>query len=82
MSDAAPRMPQVGRFGFAKEADKTIVQRDGGHSSMVEPQIVVLAVAGSSPVDHPVIDFRISNLEFRSRLDDAGRWRSSSSVAS
>jgi hypothetical protein len=27
--------------------------RDGGHSSMVEPQIVVLAVAGSSPVGHP-----------------------------
>ncbi len=26
---------------------------DGGHSSMVEPQIVVLAVAGSSPVGHP-----------------------------
>ena len=26
---------------------------DGGHSSMVEPQIVVLVVAGSSPVGHP-----------------------------
>ena len=26
----------------------------GGHSSMVEPQIVVLVVAGSSPVDHPI----------------------------
>jgi hypothetical protein len=26
---------------------------DGGRSSMVEPQIVVLVVAGSSPVDHP-----------------------------
>ena len=26
----------------------------GGRSSMVEPQIVVLAVAGSSPVDHPI----------------------------
>ena len=25
----------------------------GGHSSMVEPQIVVLDVAGSSPVGHP-----------------------------
>jgi hypothetical protein len=25
----------------------------GGRSSMVEPQIVVLVVAGSSPVDHP-----------------------------
>jgi hypothetical protein len=28
----------------------------GGRSSMVEPQIVVLVVAGSSPVDHP--DFK------------------------
>ena len=26
----------------------------GGRSSMVEPQIVVLVVAGSSPVGHPV----------------------------
>ena len=29
--------------------------RDGGHSSMVELQIVVLAVAGSSPVGHPFV---------------------------
>ena len=27
----------------------------GGHSSMVEPQIVVLDVAGSSPVGHPIL---------------------------
>ena len=27
--------------------------RNGGRSSMVEPQIVILVVAGSSPVDHP-----------------------------
>ena len=26
---------------------------DGGRSSMVEPQIVILVVAGSSPVGHP-----------------------------
>ena len=26
----------------------------GGRSSMVEPQIVVLDVAGSSPVGHPI----------------------------
>jgi hypothetical protein len=34
---------------------------DGGHSSMVEPQIVVLVVAGSSPVGHPIpiLDFRL-----------------------
>jgi hypothetical protein len=29
----------------------------GGRSSMVEPQIVVLDVAGSSPVDHPISSF-------------------------
>jgi hypothetical protein len=34
-------------------AEKLESLRDGGHSSMVEPQIVVLAVAGSSPVGHP-----------------------------
>jgi hypothetical protein len=28
-------------------------RNDGGRSSMVEPQIVVLVVAGSSPVGHP-----------------------------
>ena len=28
--------------------------RIGGYSSMVEPQIVVLVVAGSSPVGHPI----------------------------
>ena len=32
----------------------------GGRSSMVEPQIVVLVVAGSSPVGHP--DFLKSEL--------------------
>ena len=26
----------------------------GGRSSMVEPQIVILVVAGSSPVGHPI----------------------------
>ena len=30
------------------------ILNDGGHSSMVELQIVVLAVAGSSPVGRPV----------------------------
>ena len=34
--------------------------RDGGHSSMVEPQIVVLAVAGSSPVGHPFLFSQVS----------------------
>lgn len=27
----------------------------GGYSSMVEPQIVILDVAGSSPVGHPIL---------------------------
>ena len=30
-------------------------RNDGGRSSMVEPQIVVLVVAGSSPVGHPAL---------------------------
>ncbi len=31
----------------------------GGRSSMVEPQIVILVVAGSSPVGHPIPSFPI-----------------------
>jgi hypothetical protein len=34
---------------------------DGGRSSMVEPQIVVLVVAGSSPVGHPASQIQIPN---------------------
>jgi hypothetical protein len=34
---------------------------DGGRSSMVEPQIVVLVVAGSSPVGHPALHSQIAN---------------------
>jgi hypothetical protein len=41
------------RFAFAIGNVKSRFERDGGHSSMVELQIVVLAVAGSSPVGHP-----------------------------
>jgi hypothetical protein len=39
---------------------------DGGRSSMVEPQIVVLVVAGSSPVGHPIsiFDFRLAIADF------------------
>ena len=33
---------------------------DGGRSSMVEPQIVILVVAGSSPVGHPARETLIS----------------------
>ena len=35
----------------------------GGRSSMVEPQIVVLVVAGSSPVGHPALQIPNSNLQ-------------------
>lgn len=46
----------------------------GGRSSMVEPQIVVLDVAGSSPVGHPTSFFRLSQphapLATRCRCDD------------
>ena len=37
--------------------DKTTLSAgwSGGYSSMVEPQIVVLDVAGSSPVGHPIL---------------------------
>jgi hypothetical protein len=39
---------------------------DGGRSSMVEPQIVILVVAGSSPVGHPdsYISLRRWNIQF------------------
>jgi hypothetical protein len=51
-------------------AEKLESLRDGGHSSMVEPQIVVLAVAGSSPVGHPEDDVS------RDESDRAGHWHS------
>jgi hypothetical protein len=37
----------------------TLGAASGGRSSMVEPQIVVLAVAGSSPVGHPTPSQRV-----------------------
>lgn len=36
--------------------------KDGGRSSMVEPQIVILVVAGSSPVGHPARETLISRM--------------------
>jgi hypothetical protein len=33
---------------------------------MVEPQIVILVVAGSSPVDHPIFPIGILSYEVRS----------------
>ena len=41
------------RFTFAFPSVKSRFRFDGGRSSMVELQIVVLAVAGSSPVGRP-----------------------------
>ena len=38
---------------------------DGGRSSMVEPQIVVLVVAGSSPVGHPLSQIPNPKLQTR-----------------
>src|SRR5438874_13477082 len=56
---------------FAKQDSnlKILVRQrnDGGRSSMVEPQIVVLVVAGSSPVGHPINDFRFSIFGFSMR---------------
>ena len=41
-------------FPFAKTVRKTRIRTSvGDRSSMVELQIVILAVAGSSPVGHP-----------------------------
>lgn len=70
----SPPAPMVhinlSRFGlkFRLKRDLTLKTKPtnftraiGGHSSMVEPQIVVLDVAGSSPVGHP-IPFRITEL--------------------
>ena len=45
---------------------------DGGRSSMVEPQIVVLVVAGSSPVGHPI--FKSQNPSPKLQILDFGFW--------
>ena len=50
----ASGVPFSSRFAFAIQNLKSRFGRDGGHSSMVELQIVILAVAGSSPVGHPI----------------------------
>ena len=46
----------------ARDEKSTLGGTVGGRSSMVEPQIVVLVVAGSSPVGHP-------NLQFLNKLN-------------
>ncbi len=67
------RAPCHEAFAFANAAAKTKVPPAfGGHSSMVELQIVILAVAGSSPVGHPPPVCRKTTLPFR-READAGR---------
>ena len=40
---------------------------NGGHSSMVESQIVILVVAGSSPVGHPIFSPAGSDALFAKR---------------
>ena len=61
---------------FAKEDSnlKILAQQrsDGGRSSMVEPQIVVLVVAGSSPVGHPI--FKSQNPNPKLQILDFGLW--------
>lgn len=50
----ADGVPAARGFPFANKARKTRIRTSvGGRSSMVELQIVILAVAGSSPVGHP-----------------------------
>jgi hypothetical protein len=63
---SAPRANPISRQGRVQDTaagnssltvtqvNFTFVGSIGGHSSMVEPQIVVLDVAGSSPVGHPI----------------------------
>ncbi len=38
---------------------------------MVEPQIVVLVVAGSSPVGHPISEIRGQRPEIKSQISDS-----------
>jgi hypothetical protein len=63
-------------FIFAKSGSnlKLRVQlfSDGGRSSMVEPQIVVLVVAGSSPVGHPAS--QIPNPKLQRLSLEFGTW--------
>ena len=48
---------------------------NGGRSSMVEPQIVVLVVAGSSPVGHPAWqDFQVPNPKLQHLDPEFGVW--------
>jgi hypothetical protein len=58
---------------------KSSVFAVGGRSSMVEPQIVVLAVAGSSPVGHPILsDSEFAGCRFAD--NPASRGRSSANI--
>ncbi len=46
------------RLASSQDALICFSSENGGRSSMVEPWIVVPAVAGSSPVGHPVLVLR------------------------
>src|SRR5437762_12731145 len=65
-----------GRFPFAKSARKTRIRISvGGRSSMVELQIVVLAVAGSSPVGHPRALPRAKSQIREPKSQTLGHWQ-------
>ena len=51
--ESRARLLIAGRFLTLKRPIRSVSARVGGRSSMVEPQIVILVVAGSSPVGHP-----------------------------
>ena len=61
------------RFPFAKGVRKTrmLALGVGDRSSMVELQIVVLAVAGSSPVGHPDLQWHVRCLKTTQMLNPA-----------
>lgn len=59
---SSPTFCAVGTFfPFQTRGQRIILPppSNGGRSSMVEPQIVILVVAGSSPVDHPIFPIGI-----------------------
>ena len=48
---AEPALAYLSVFGMIRAASR---RKDGDRSSKVEPQIVILVVAGSNPVGHPI----------------------------
>ena len=57
-----PQRPAIFAFPNWRASSNSAARRfNGGRSSMVEPQIVILVVAGSSPVDHPIFPIGVSS---------------------